>query len=271
MGREVKRVALNFSWPLKKIWKGYVCPYRSAGCCVACDGTGYNAETRKLYDKWYSSDDCEWVWSVPGEVRYNVKAWSNNLDADDVKALVDAGRLWEFVRRPRNAEQAALLRETGDYWLPENNGYMPTPEEVNAWNRGRGLGHDSLNMSICVREKAKRLGVYGLCSVCDGYGNIYADGERELAENWEGYEPPSGDGYQLWETTSEGSPVSPVFETPEDLAKWLTETGASSFGDMTEDYDTWLKFIRGPGWAPSGVLMNGEPVVSGVKASAKEE
>ena len=66
--------------------------------------------------------------------------------------------------------------------------------------------------------------------------------------------PPLGDGYQLWETTSEGSPMSPVFETPEELAEWLEATEASSFGPMTCSYDQWLEFIKGPGWAPSAIL-----------------
>lgn len=42
MGREIKRVALDFDWPLSKVWEGYVNPhYRK---CRGCDdGSG---ETR---------------------------------------------------------------------------------------------------------------------------------------------------------------------------------------------------------------------------------
>lgn len=68
------------------------------------------------------------------------------------------------------------------------------------------------------------------------------------------YDPPQGDGYQLWETTSEGSPISPVFKTPEELAKWLYENKASAFAHMTCSYEKWLAFIKGPGWAPSAIL-----------------
>ena len=32
--------------------------------------------------------------------------------------------------------------------------------------------------------------------------------------------PPKGEGFQLWETTTEGSPVSPVFETLDELCEW---------------------------------------------------
>jgi len=80
---------------------------------------------------------------------------------------------------------------------------------------------------------------------------------------------PKGEGYQLWETTSEGSPMSPVFSTPEELAEWLEFNKASSFGSMTCSYDQWLDFIRGPGWAPSAIFTPEEGLRSGVCA-AKE-
>lgn len=42
-----------------------------------------------------------------------------------------------------------------------------------------------------------------------------------LYEKWfKSTEPPEGDGYQLWETTSEGSPQSPVFKTIDELCTY---------------------------------------------------
>jgi hypothetical protein len=76
-------------------------------------------------------------------------------------------------------------------------------------------------------------------------------------------EPPVGPYYQLWETTSEGSPMSPAFETPEELAHWLEDNNTSAFGGETANYQQWLKFIHGPGWAPSAFMRNGE-LISGV-------
>ena len=34
----------------------------------------------------------------------------------------------------------------------------------------------------------------------------------------------------MYEDTSEGTPISPAFETPEELARWLADNGASAFG-----------------------------------------
>jgi len=77
--------------------------------------------------------------------------------------------------------------------------------------------------------------------------------------------PPKGDGYQLWETTTEGSPVSPVFAIPEELARWLADNGASAFGRMTLSYEKWLTFIKGEGWAPSAAIVDGK-FMSGIEA-----
>lgn len=69
--------------------------------------------------------------------------------------------------------------------------------------------------------------------------------------------------FQMYETCSEGTPISPVMETPEALARWLADTGASAFADMTASYDQWLATIRA-GWAPSAVFTNETGLVSGV-------
>lgn len=68
----------------------------------------------------------------------------------------------------------------------------------------------------------------------------------------------------MYETTSEGTPISPAFETPEELANWLSENGASSFGRSTATYDQWLRVCRG-GYAPSMVLSSAG-IQSGVEA-----
>lgn len=97
---------------------------------------------------------------------------------------------------------------------------------------------------------------------------------------WRGYEthithrkrkhPPAGDWWQIWETTSEGSPITPAFATPEECARWAADNGASVFGAsvfgyQTATYETWLKFLTGPGWAPSAVITGGQ-MKSGVEA-----
>lgn len=83
-----------------------------------------------------------------------------------------------------------------------------------------------------------------------------------------GLDPPEGQGWQMWETVSDGSPISPVFETPEKLARWLADTNAPSFGYHTATYEQWLGMIKF-GWAPS-MAHDGERLMSGVEHIAKE-
>lgn len=70
--------------------------------------------------------------------------------------------------------------------------------------------------------------------------------------------------FMMYSTTTEGHPISPAFPTPEELARWLADTGASSFGSMTATYEQWLSVARG-GWAPSAVVTDGV-LMSGVEA-----
>lgn len=106
----------------------------------------------------------------------------------------------------------------------------------------------------------------------------YADEEsRKMKyEEWAGqapdqkdYMPEFAEGtatlLMMYENTSEGTPISPAFATPEELARWLADTGASAFGDMTATYEKWLQTCRGS-WAPSMVIACGK-MMSGVEAS----
>lgn len=58
---------------------------------------------------------------------------------------------------------------------------------------------------------------------------------------------------QMYEDCSEGTPISPVMATPEELAHWLADNKASSFGQMTANYEAWLRVCQG-GWAPGMIL-----------------
>ena len=131
------------------------------------------------------------------------------------------------------------------------------------WSIG-GLGHDSINNWVVIKAECKRLGVSDTCAHCGGEGEIWPSPEaKQAAEDWKPIQPPKGDGYQIWETVSEGSPISPVFSTPEDLARHMATTSWGA--DTGTSVEQWLAFICGPGWAPSMVMHNGI-LESGVQA-----
>ena len=76
---------------------------------------------------------------------------------------------------------------------------------------------------------------------------------------WKETEPPEGPGWQMWETVSEGSPISPVFKTKEELARYLVNNRWS----RGESFEQWLALIK-EGWAPSMVIVDGR-CMSGVE------
>lgn len=102
----------------------------------------------------------------------------------------------------------------------------------------------------------------------------------EHFEDWDGERPDSRyympnwpdaerTHLQMYECTSAGTPISPVMETPEELAQWLVDNNASSFASQTASYEAWLRVAKG-GWAPSAVAVAGE-VKSGVEAIKDKE
>jgi hypothetical protein len=291
MGRQLRRVPLDFNHPLNEVWPGFLNPhYSHCSKCLECDGTGSSAAARYFSDQWYGHAPFDPVLtgSAPFDVTHPAivrlaerngdsfmersrlcghfnRSWSNHLSPADVAALVAHDRLWDFTRRPRTQEQAALLAQPGGslgdhgYWLAETNGYTPTAAEVNEWSL-YGLGHDSINQSVCVTARCEREGLPSQCTACEGSGEKWdSEVAHAAAEAWEPAEPPIGDGWQMWETVSEGSPISPVFESAKLLADWL---GKHKRRDATRDQ--WFRMIVGSGWAPSGMTNSEGELVSGV-------
>lgn len=287
MGREVRRVALDFDWPVGKTWVGFLNPYPGSGPCHHCDSTGYSPTAERLADQWYGKapfrpedrgSEMLTIHSPPVRAfaERNVKSapafygnddnavdreakrlidmwnhqWNHHVNADDIAALVEAGRLMDFTH--------TWTKDDG--WVIKDPPYVPTPAEVNAWSIG-AFGHDSINQWVVVKAECARLGVGHTCEHCEGHGEVWpSQAAKAVYEGWEPVDPPAGEGYQIWETVSEGSPISPVFSTAEDLARHMAKTSWGA--DEGTPYETWLEFINGPGWAPSmvvagGVLMNG--------------
>ena len=74
-------------------------------------------------------------------------------------------------------------------------------------------------------------------------------------------------GYQLWQTVSEGGPVSPVFDTREELARWLSEDGNDRGITTGTTFEQWMRFLDA-GWAPSMMSSPSTGLISGVEAVA---
>lgn len=288
MGREIRRVPLDFEWPLDKVWEGFLTPERlHEKDCLDCEH-GYSPQAENLYALWYgkipfeptSTGSTPWRHDTPAiraRAERNIadapdyygngenaivreaqrladhfnSGWLHHLSQGDVDALVAAGRLMDFTH--------TWSRETG--WQKIEPPVTPTAAQVNEWSLS-GFGHDGINASVVIRARCEREGIEDTCPTCQGHGSVEAHpGQRAEAEAWEPTEPPKGDGWQLWETVSEGSPVSPVFATSDELAAWMSDPER---GKRWVPQEVAAKFIA-DGWAPSFIASAQTGVVSGVE------
>lgn len=272
MGRELKRVALDFKWPLHQVWEGFINPHYTAEKCPSCGGNGMSKQATYLHNQWYGN--IEFSPYSTGSKPFTVESpairafaerqiknapafygigesaiireahrlcslfnnsWSHHLEQVDVNVLWAKGRLSDF----------------NPQWRENHNEGVepPSAEAVNAWSIN-GFGHDSSNAWYCVRAKCERLGYVYECRKCWSDGELWPSKEaKELYENWEEVEPPAGEGYQMWETVSEGSPVSPVFASKETFVAWLIAEGYS---------ENAAKQFAEVGYAFSMVIANGQ-------------
>ena len=68
-------------------------------------------------------------------------------------------------------------------------------------------------------------------------------------------------GWQMYETVSEGTPVSPVFATRDELAEWLSSPAAG----REQVSPGAAKAFAAEGWAPTFVSTPAAGIVSGVE------
>jgi len=85
------------------------------------------------------------------------------------------------------------------------------------------------------------------------------------------WKPEEKTWFQVFETVSEGTPVSPPFATREELVDYLVASG--DFWDQTRGDGAWSReaataFVMGDGWAPSFVSAPATGLISGVEALA---
>lgn len=173
-----------------------------------------NREARRLYELWCGQ-------------------WCHHLVQADVDALVAEDRLRDFT--------STWSEEQG--WQKCKDRRHPTAAEVNEWSL-EGFGHDGINCGVCVKARCAREGVPYECVRCHGSGRIWPTPEIEQQyEDWKESDPPTGEGYQLWEDCSEGSPVSPVFISLDDLCAWA-EKNATTFADYKATKEEWKKMLE---------------------------
>lgn len=205
MGRELKRVPLDFNAPLKETWKGYVSPdWRP--CPANCENG--------------STPAAAWVEKI-----MHLLLMLPDAAVDTIRPLHPW--LEELPLRPDQRPSREILELTAGLCGRE-------------WSDP--FGHDAIDRwkaTTAIFKAADLPEDWGICKVCGGH-TIHPD-DLATSEAWEPTDPPIGDGFQLWETTSEGSPISPVFATLDALCEWA-ETGAT-FGSATATAQEWKQML----------------------------
>lgn len=320
MGREVKRVALDFDAPAGP-WAGYIRPTDDVSTCTACGGRAQSAFANLLQQRWYGQGGEDYTaqgdaagahrWTADDpEIREQAQAivmrapnfyvharseferfaaaqgpetplTDQDLSRPDVDAAIvrEAGRLAalhnaKWMTRLSQADLDAILaaehglpahlrgtfNRAAMVWEPLDPAPTFTARQISAMN----LGWAQIGQSACMDRVIREAGESWDCSNPDCHGGVvYGSPEIKAAHDaWEPTEPPAGEGWQMWQTISDG-PISPVFRTAEALARWMAR---SSYGEGLSSAQ-WLAFIRGPGWAPSGMSSCAGGVVSGVAGS----
>lgn len=238
MGRELKRISLDFEWPLDKTWKGYLNPHRDP--CKSCGGGGYS-RAGVIFD-------------------HNMR--------DLVSSILIEGN-----ERSYRSTYYQIPEKQPDDWDLELKNLIEKAT-------GKDLRSPILDSTQMAWELQKLIfeaaGIdpddFGECSACSGEG--VNPESLEAYNNWLPYEPPEGTGWQIWQTVGEGSPITPIFETAEELINHVSTVG-TCWGKV------WSKeaaenFVKGYGYAPSLIIRNGkagpgyEMLVPDTKETCKE-
>ncbi len=180
MGRELRRVPLDFDWPIDKTWDGYLNPHYAE--CSDCD-VGMTTAGR------YLSHLTQLILIAGSDsIRGRKHPWiTGGLFPNDPPTPDMAELTGGLAGRPPDT----MGHDGSDNWA--------------AWKK-------------IVEAAGLDPKTWGICLTCGG--SAIDPAIEEAYEAWEPTDPPTGEGYQLWETTSEGSPQSPVFADLDTLCLW---------------------------------------------------
>lgn len=138
-----------------------------------------------------------------------------NMLAESLKEVNILGR--ELKRVPLDFDYPL-----GEVWY----GYLITPTTC--------MSSESEYCETC-KKFAEIKGIPTTSYGCPGFQNYIATFVKQL-------EPPAGEGYQLWGTTTEGEPRSPVFDSLDGLCEWCAEND-TIFANIKATKEEWKEML----------------------------
>ena len=171
-----------------------------------------------------------------------------------------------YINRYRGEESRPLIDQTFDEALKMH------AEELRDWDEGNlkwdeGLIRDYKNDSWKPIPRGNDDKYYETYVVYAGERPETPPDRNNYMPEWP---PEVATHYCMYETTTEGTPISPVFATQEELARWLADNNASTFASMTATYEQWLGMIKRRSSVASCVIENGV-MRSGVEVAADSD
>ncbi len=280
MGRELKRVPLDFNPPLNKTYDPNPNPYYKYNKdCSHCRGKGVSPHAVHLENLWYgktlfipeergskkhSKNMPAIIFRAQKNIDFSPEFYGTSEDA----VTLEAERLAELYNQSLSyhltkEDIAILLRDghlkelthdwtRGTGWVEKTSRVELTPEYVNSkLIEDPFLSSSKLLTAISKYECEQRNEPF-YCPNCEGKGNIWIEEKyKQLCEEWVNEDIPVGEGYQMWSTTIDG-PISPVFKQPKQLARWLTANRKSGM-DKDWTFNQWILFINDVKWCPTGL------------------
>jgi hypothetical protein len=173
--------------------------YRKNHECEYCKGTALNPATKQISDDWY-------------DFAQTGRRWDNKITEVEVEALMKSGRLSDasdFRGYYDDEKQAWVKWENGVQVVCEQPEF-PHPDKINQWSQ-KGFGHDAINKWICVKARAKHLGVYGECEHCNE-GYIYDEPKARVALQFWYLHPRKGCSRGVYIENIEQEDLPQIFE-----------------------------------------------------------
>lgn len=213
MGRQIRRVPLDFDWPLNKTWDGFVNPHWRE-CPEVERGNCHNGE----------DNNGAWLTAISHLIAGVGREGATT--PEEREALRGRGCLsphpyltqWGQAPHTRGRSGEAPRMVVPDARMAEFVAGLSGGDHVDRWS-GSEVAYGIRRKLI---KAAKMPEDWGCCLVCGGTGQDPAT--LPAYEAWKPTPPPTGEGWQLWENTSEGSPVSIVFTSEGAFENYLVNS-----------------------------------------------
>lgn len=229
MSRELRRVPLDFNHPLNTPWPGFIGD--EGGLCPGTNKTCFLGQTPAR----------AWLDAVCH--LFQLLAEESTKTPQEIAHFNRSGRIFPhpYLEAIPHAPRVRTDDRGPHPLAPMSKDFVELYKKISGHDQvGQLFGSYTGHLANALVKVAGFDERWGICPICDGHGDDPA--LRAAADAWKPTPPPDGPGFQVWESVTSGSPISPVFKTEIALENWLVANGSSRAA---------AKFFIGATWEPS--------------------